>query len=66
GTDNGKSKQGSGLIGSVGRIISSAGIGGLYKGIEGQLAKGVAQQGVMMLVKQRIEEGVVSAYRSLA
>ena len=53
GTDKGKYKEGNGMIGSIGRIVNNAGIGGLYKGIEGQLAKGVVQQGVMMLVKQR-------------
>jgi hypothetical protein len=35
------------------RIIREEGISGLFKGIEGQLLKGLVQQGVMMVVKQR-------------
>jgi adenine nucleotide transporter 17 len=48
-----KEEEGSGMIGTLNRILGKEGIEGLYKGIEGQLAKGVLQQGVMMLVKQR-------------
>jgi hypothetical protein len=34
-------------------IVEREGITGLYKGLEGQLVKGLVSQGVMMLVKQR-------------
>lgn len=35
------------------KIIHQRGVQGLYQGIQGQLIKGVVQQGVMMLLKQR-------------
>lgn len=41
------------MLGTMARIVDNEGLIGLYKGFEGQLAKGVVQQGVMMLVKQR-------------
>ena len=53
GAHQGKDGEGSGVTGMVARIIGRDGYKGLYKGIEGHLAKSVVQQGVMMLVKQR-------------
>ncbi|EIW70472.1 hypothetical protein TREMEDRAFT_29248, partial [Tremella mesenterica DSM 1558] len=38
---------------TLGHIVRTEGMQGLYKGLEGQLLKGFVQQGVMMLVKQR-------------
>ncbi|ORY32875.1 mitochondrial carrier domain-containing protein [Naematelia encephala] len=65
GRDKGKESQG-GMLGALNRIMYREGVLGLYKGIEGQLVKGIVQQGVMMLLKQRIEESVVMAYRTFA
>lgn len=42
-----------GLKRTATRIIDQEGYAGLYKGLEGQLIKGLLSQGVMMLVKQR-------------
>ncbi|WVR06907.1 hypothetical protein IAU60_003943 [Kwoniella sp. DSM 27419] len=66
--DKGKARRGQGqklgMLGTLIRIIKRGGIRTLYTGLEGQLVKGLVQQGVMMLVKQRVEESVVRAYRS--
>jgi len=48
-----KKTEGREMLGTMARIVDNEGLIGLYKGFEGQLAKGVVQQGVMMLVKQR-------------
>ena len=42
-----------GLVVTMQQRFKRSGMGGLYQGIEGQLAKSVVQQGVMMLLKQR-------------
>lgn len=49
----GKGKGRHGLVAAGAGIVKQEGIAGLYKGIEGQLLKGLLSQGVMMLVKQR-------------
>lgn len=41
------------LLGPLRRIYRAEGVAGIYKGLEGQLVKGVIQQGVTMLLKQR-------------
>ncbi|WWD17131.1 hypothetical protein CI109_101568 [Kwoniella shandongensis] len=46
------------------RILNKNGVAGLYTGLEGQIVKGLVQQGVMMLIKQRVEEAVVRIYRA--
>ncbi|KAK4689990.1 hypothetical protein P7C73_g93, partial [Tremellales sp. Uapishka_1] len=56
-------QESQGMMGGFDRILGEEGWTGLYTGIQGQLVKGVVQQGVMMLVKQRVEEAVVRAYR---
>jgi adenine nucleotide transporter 17 len=48
-----RSKENKGMIATLLEILASEGIMGIYKGVEGQLAKGVLQQGIMMLLKQR-------------
>lgn len=48
-----KSKEDGGLIKAAQKIVQAEGIAGLYKGLEGQLLKGLVSQGVMMLIKQR-------------
>ena len=53
GDRKGKSKARRGMIWTAENIYEREGIAGLYKGLEGQLAKGLVSQGVMMLVKQR-------------
>ncbi len=53
GTTGGGGRRKMGMLGMLKRIIQVDGYGGLYKGVEGQLLKGLVQQGVMMLVKQR-------------
>ncbi|OCF41903.1 hypothetical protein I317_04313 [Kwoniella heveanensis CBS 569] len=55
GKDKGKGRQGQelGMLGMLVKIIKRGGIRTLYTGLEGQLVKGLVQQGVMMLVKQR-------------
>jgi hypothetical protein len=55
GADNrkGKSKYRRGMLRTANDIVEREGITGLYKGLEGQLVKGLVSQGVMMLVKQR-------------
>jgi adenine nucleotide transporter 17 len=55
GADNkkGKSKARNGVVTTASRIMEQEGVVGLYKGLEGQLVKGLVSQGVMMLVKQR-------------
>ena len=53
GDRKGKSKARRGMIWTAENIYQREGIAGLYKGLEGQLAKGLVSQGVMMLVKQR-------------
>jgi adenine nucleotide transporter 17 len=45
--------DGRGVLETVSRILQKEGMVGLYRGIEGQLVKGVVQQGMMMLCKQR-------------
>lgn len=42
-----------GLVATAKRTMEREGCSGLYKGLEGQLLKGLVSQGVMMLVKQR-------------
>ncbi|WWC89165.1 uncharacterized protein L201_004083 [Kwoniella dendrophila CBS 6074] len=64
GKEKGKDKHKVGMIGTLIRIIRRGGIRTLYTGLEGQLVKGIVQQGVMMLVKQRVEQGVVRAYKA--
>ncbi|WVQ99535.1 hypothetical protein IAU59_006671 [Kwoniella sp. CBS 9459] len=66
GKDKGKGRQGQqvGVLGMLIQIIKRGGIRTLYTGLEGQLVKGLVQQGVMMLVKQRVEQAVVKAYRA--
>ena len=73
-------KQKNGQIDTLKRILKERGVAGLYQGIQGQLVKGVVQQGVMMLLKQRsvcvihtsafthpsIEEAIILGYRSFA
>ncbi|WVQ74010.1 hypothetical protein IAR50_003591 [Cryptococcus sp. DSM 104548] len=56
--------QEGGVLEMIRQRVGKEGIGGLYIGLEGQLVKGVVQQGVMMLVKQRVEEAAVSFYRA--
>lgn len=53
GVEPGRSRRRDGLVGTAMRIIEQEGFPGLYKGLEGQLLKGLVSQGVMMLVKQR-------------
>lgn len=53
GDRKGKSKARRGMVWTAENIYDREGIAGLYKGLEGQLAKGLVSQGVMMLVKQR-------------
>nr|XP_019046499.1 hypothetical protein I302_05249 [Kwoniella bestiolae CBS 10118]OCF25429.1 hypothetical protein I302_05249 [Kwoniella bestiolae CBS 10118] len=53
GRDKGKNKHKLGMLETLIKIIKRGGIRTLYTGLEGQLVKGVVQQGVMMLVKQR-------------
>lgn len=53
GDRKGKSKVRRGMSWTAQNIYDQEGIAGLYKGLEGQLAKGLVSQGVMMLVKQR-------------
>lgn len=43
----------SSALDKMAEIQSSEGVGGLYRGLEGQLAKCVVQQGMTLLVKQR-------------
>ncbi|WWC62144.1 uncharacterized protein I303_104735 [Kwoniella dejecticola CBS 10117] len=64
GRDKGKDAKKIGMLETLVRIIRRGGIRTLYTGLEGQLVKGFVQQGVMMLVKQRIEQGIVKAYAS--
>ncbi|WVQ80234.1 hypothetical protein IAT38_002339 [Cryptococcus sp. DSM 104549] len=65
GEDKGKEKEGQGgMIYTLNKILRREGVAGLYVGLEGQLVKGLVSQGVMMLIKQRVEEGVVKFYRS--
>ncbi|WVF71331.1 hypothetical protein IAT40_006134 [Kwoniella sp. CBS 6097] len=66
GKDKGKGRQGQevGMFGMLIKIIKRGGIRTLYTGLEGQLVKGLVQQGVMMLVKQRVEQAVIKAYRA--
>lgn len=47
------------LLGPLGRLYRAEGISGIYKGLEGQLVKGVIQQGVTMLLKQRYVCGIM-------
>lgn len=51
------------LIGPLADVYQREGITGLFRGVEGQLVKGFIQQGVTMLLKQRIEERVAAAYK---
>ncbi|RYE97547.1 MAG: hypothetical protein EOO77_38850 [Oxalobacteraceae bacterium] len=53
GADNKKGKSRNGMMTTASRIMEQEGVVGLYKGLEGQLVKGLVSQGVMMLVKQR-------------
>jgi adenine nucleotide transporter 17 len=58
GIGNGGSKRNNrsrrqGMLATMKGVIDQKGVIGLYKGIEGQLLKGLVSQGVMMLVKQR-------------
>jgi adenine nucleotide transporter 17 len=53
GDRKGKSKARRGMLWTAQNIYDQEGITGLYKGLEGQLVKGLVSQGVMMLVKQR-------------
>nr|XP_019003165.1 uncharacterized protein I203_04202 [Kwoniella mangroviensis CBS 8507]OCF66626.1 hypothetical protein I203_04202 [Kwoniella mangroviensis CBS 8507] len=53
GRDKGKNKHKLGMLETLVKIIKRGGIRTLYTGLEGQLVKGLVQQGVMMLVKQR-------------
>jgi hypothetical protein len=53
GDRKGKSRTRRGMMWTAQNIVDQEGIAGLYKGIEGQLLKGLVSQGVMMLVKQR-------------
>jgi uncharacterized membrane protein YfcA len=53
GDRKGKSRGRRGMIWTAERIVDQEGVVGLYKGLEGQLLKGLVSQGVMMLVKQR-------------
>ncbi|KAK8864553.1 hypothetical protein IAR55_001803 [Kwoniella newhampshirensis] len=66
--DQGKEKSGTkmemGMRQTFFRILNSEGVRGLYTGLEGQIVKGLVQQGVMMLVKQRVEEAVIRVYRA--
>lgn len=48
-----KTRNQSGSDGGAVGIVHDEGVSGLYKGLEGQLLKGVVQQGVMMMIKQR-------------
>ncbi|WRT66533.1 uncharacterized protein IL334_003492 [Kwoniella shivajii] len=68
--DKGKGKSNqvqqrkAGMLNTLLRIIRRGGIRTLYTGLEGQLVKGLVQQGVMMLVKQRVEQCVIKAYKA--
>lgn len=53
GDRKGKSKTRRGMIWTAKNIYEQEGTAGLYKGLEGQLIKGLVSQGVMMLMKQR-------------
>jgi len=53
GDRKGKGKARRGLVWTAQNIYDQEGVAGLYKGLEGQLVKGLVSQGVMMLVKQR-------------
>ncbi|WWD03383.1 hypothetical protein V865_001435 [Kwoniella europaea PYCC6329] len=64
GRDKGKNKHKLGMLETLVKIIKRGGIRTLYTGLEGQLVKGLVQQGVMMLVKQRVEQGVIKAYKA--
>ncbi|KAI0764362.1 mitochondrial carrier domain-containing protein [Trametes elegans] len=44
------------------RAVKEEGLGGLYQGLAAQLVKGFVNQGVTMLVKQRIERAAVRLY----
>ncbi|WVO15095.1 hypothetical protein L204_102739 [Cryptococcus depauperatus] len=62
----GKEKEGEGgVIYDIKEIVKREGFRGLYVGLEGQLTKGVVQQAVMMLIKQRVEEIVVQFCQSI-
>lgn len=45
--------KGKGVLATAKELVKQEGMGGLYKGMEGQLLKGLVSQAVMMLVKQR-------------
>lgn len=53
GDRKGKGKSRRGMVWTAQNIYEQEGIAGLYKGLEGQLLKGLVSQGVMMLIKQR-------------
>ncbi|AFR94443.2 hypothetical protein C343_02523 [Cryptococcus neoformans C23] len=61
--ENDKENQES-MFSTMKKFIRREGIQGLYVGLEGQLVKGLVSQGVMMLVKQRVEERVIKFYRA--
>ena len=49
--DRSRRRKSDGLLATGVRIVNQEGYSGLYKGLEGQLLKGLVSQGVMMLVK---------------
>lgn len=49
----GKTKARRGMLSTANLIVEREGMSGLFKGLEGQLIKGLVSQGVMMLAKQR-------------
>lgn len=61
---NDKRNEEESMFSTMKKLIRRDGIQGLYVGLEGQLIKGLVSQGVMMLVKQRVEERVIRFYRA--
>lgn len=54
------------LLSVLGDILSAHGVAGLYQGLSVQLSKAVLNQGVTLMIKQRIEAGIVRMYRQSA
>lgn len=53
GRRGGNDRSAGGVLRVAQELFQEDGIPGLYKGLEGQLVKGLVSQGVMMLIKQR-------------
>lgn len=50
------------LVDVIVKITRKRGIGGLYKGLDSQLLKGVISHGVTMTLKDRVESLLVALY----